>query len=115
MSRILSSRHEVTHLHRIPFDRALELANQENITEMLYPLFVHNVAAFLYDPTSKARARAVIAPADCHQAGGLNHQYPSDYDIPSFENPIIQSDRPGLNRAHTFPTPPNSGSGCILK
>ncbi|KAH6856682.1 transcription regulator HTH, apses-type DNA-binding domain-containing protein [Chaetomium sp. MPI-CAGE-AT-0009] len=31
----------------IPFDRALDMANRERITDMLYPLFVHNVWALL--------------------------------------------------------------------
>jgi len=39
----------------IPFDRALDFANKEKITEMLYPLFVHNIGALLYHPTNQAR------------------------------------------------------------
>jgi protein SOK2 len=33
----------------IPFDRALDLANKQNITDILYPLFVHNIGSLLYD------------------------------------------------------------------
>ena len=33
----------------IPFERALDLANKENITDILYPLFVHNIGSLLYD------------------------------------------------------------------
>lgn len=40
--------------YRIPFDRALEFANKEKITEILYPLFVHNVEALLYKPLNQA-------------------------------------------------------------
>jgi hypothetical protein len=40
---------------RIPFDRALALANQEKITEKLYPLFVHNIGALLYHPINLSR------------------------------------------------------------
>lgn len=36
----------------IPFDRALEFANSEMITDILYPLFVHNIGALLYSPPS---------------------------------------------------------------
>jgi protein SOK2 len=36
----------------IPFERALDFANKEKITEMLYPLFVHNIGALLYHPTN---------------------------------------------------------------
>jgi hypothetical protein len=36
----------------IPFERALDLANKENITDILYPLFVHNIGSLLYDPSN---------------------------------------------------------------
>ncbi|CZT53288.1 uncharacterized protein RSE6_14772 [Rhynchosporium secalis] len=36
----------------IPFEKALEFANREKITEMLYPLFVHNISALLYHPAN---------------------------------------------------------------
>lgn len=36
----------------IPFEKALEFANKEKITEMLYPLFVHNIGALLYHPVN---------------------------------------------------------------
>jgi hypothetical protein len=36
----------------IPFERALDLANLEKITEILYPLFVHNIGTFLTPQTS---------------------------------------------------------------
>nr|POE93427.1 cell pattern formation-associated protein stua [Quercus suber] len=39
----------------IPFDRALDFANKEKITEALYPLFVHNIGALLYHPTNQTR------------------------------------------------------------
>ncbi|PSS28386.1 hypothetical protein M430DRAFT_47391 [Amorphotheca resinae ATCC 22711] len=39
----------------IPYDRALALANQEKITELLYPLFVHDIGALLYHPSNAAR------------------------------------------------------------
>ncbi|KAF6802447.1 KilA-N domain-containing protein [Colletotrichum sojae] len=32
----------------IPFERALELANNEKLTELLYPLFEHNIGALLH-------------------------------------------------------------------
>ncbi|RDL38158.1 DNA-binding of Mlu1-box binding protein MBP1 [Venustampulla echinocandica] len=37
----------------IPFERALEFANKEKTTEMLYPLFVHNIGALLYHPSNQ--------------------------------------------------------------
>ncbi|KAG0647481.1 Cell pattern formation-associated STUA [Hyphodiscus hymeniophilus] len=39
----------------IPYERALALANQEKITEKLYPLFFHNIGSLLYHPTNVAR------------------------------------------------------------
>ncbi|KAL2064083.1 hypothetical protein VTL71DRAFT_4577 [Oculimacula yallundae] len=36
----------------IPFERALEFANREKITETLYPLFVHNISALLHHPVN---------------------------------------------------------------
>lgn len=47
---------------RIPFERALEFANKEKITEMLYPLFVHNIGALLYHPINKGYAAAGQIP-----------------------------------------------------
>jgi hypothetical protein len=38
----------------IPFEKALDFANKEKITEMLYPLFVHNIGALLYHPSNQA-------------------------------------------------------------
>ncbi|KAJ5026852.1 hypothetical protein PSV08DRAFT_389873 [Bipolaris maydis] len=39
----------------IPFERALALANKEKITELLYPLFVHDIKQLLYDPKNQKR------------------------------------------------------------
>jgi hypothetical protein len=39
---------------RIPFERALDFANKEKITESLYPLFVHNIGALLHHPINHA-------------------------------------------------------------
>lgn len=36
----------------IAFDRALDLANKEGITGVLYPLFVYNIGSLLYQPTN---------------------------------------------------------------
>ena len=37
----------------IPFERALELAKNKNITDILYPLFVHNISALLFHPINQ--------------------------------------------------------------
>lgn len=50
----------------ISFDRALDLANKQGITQNLYPLFVHNLGAMLYphkallDPSTSLH---VVSPA----------------------------------------------------
>lgn len=36
----------------IPYERALEFANKEHITPLLYPLFVHNIGALLHHPVN---------------------------------------------------------------
>ncbi|KAF4636221.1 hypothetical protein G7Y89_g1872 [Cudoniella acicularis] len=51
----------------IPFERALEFANKEKITEMLYPLFVHNIGALLYHPINHSQGR-VFPPQPPQQA-----------------------------------------------
>lgn len=60
---------------RIPYERALALANQEKITEKLYPLFVHNIGALLFHPSNSARAlpqspiRTYQQPPGPHEQG----------------------------------------------
>lgn len=124
------------HLVRIPFDRALDFANKEKITEMLYPLFVHNIGALLYHPTNSNRTNAAMAAAERRKLvdnskqpqgvlGPPGSQPPSLHHHHSMTNPIgshITSphsiaphpgSRPNLDRAHTFPTPPTSASSGV--
>jgi len=49
-------------INRIPFERALEFANKEKITELLYPLFVHNIGALLYHPINRGFPTAAQIP-----------------------------------------------------
>lgn len=123
----------------IPFDRALDFANKEKITESLYPLFVHNIGALLYHPQNNARqsvsgATAIAAAERRRPDGYPGHmrtpsitQPPSLGQHHSMANPIgahvaqpphsiaphPSSGRPGLDRAHTFPTPPTSASSMM--
>jgi protein SOK2 len=117
----------------IPFERALDFANKEKITEMLYPLFVHNIGALLYHPTNQSRTNQVMAAAERrkqeqsqmrtgpgsaptpgslpsiqqhHHHMGLPGPQPS---LPSHSN----GGRPSIDRAHTFPTPPTSASSVM--
>lgn len=48
----------------IPFERALEFANKEKITELLYPLFVNNIGALLMHPSNPNRTNAMVAGPD---------------------------------------------------
>lgn len=43
----------------IPFERALDLANKEKVTELLFPLFVHNTRALLHHPENRAMQSGV--------------------------------------------------------
>ncbi|KAI1176537.1 apses-domain-containing protein [Nemania sp. FL0916] len=126
----------------IPFDRALDFANKEKITELLYPLFVHNIGSLLYHPTNQNRTNQVMAAAERRKqevsqmrnggAPGPGPGPPSGPSPPSGVLPSIQqhhhhmglpgpqplpshssSGRPSLDRAHTFPTPPTSASSVM--
>lgn len=125
----------------IPFERALEFANKEKITEQLYPLFVHDIGALLYHPSNQTRASvggAAMAAVDRNRrpdpmqtnrylSGPTTTQPPSLHHHHSMSNPVgaaisqpphsIQphpaSGRPGIDRAHTFPTPPTSASSIM--
>jgi len=120
--------------NRIPFDRALDFANKERITELLYPLFVHNIGALLYHPTNQARQGSMSGAAmaarrpeqqpdymrtpTSSQPPALTHHHsmsnPSVTQPPHSMAPHPASGRPGLDRAHTFPTPPTSASSVTM-
>ena len=120
---------------RIPFDRALDFANKEKTTESLYPLFVHNIGALLYHPTNQSRTNAVMAAADRRkldtsrqqsgpggtpgsQPPSLHHHHSMNSTVGSQQPHSIAphpgAGRPGLDRAHTFPTPPTSASSTTI-
>jgi protein SOK2 len=117
----------------IPFERALDFANKEKITEMLYPLFVHNIGALLYHPTNSQSGRASVGnasmagrrPEDDPNFGrpGMPALPPSMPHHHAMNAPVSQpphsiapqptGGRPSIDRAHTFPTPPTSTSGMM--
>ncbi|MCJ1406006.1 hypothetical protein MMC19_000071 [Ptychographa xylographoides] len=122
----------------IPFERALDFANREKITELLYPLFVHNIGALLYHPTNSSRTNMVVQAAERRKMqekqqqqtamlGGSGSQPPalhhhhsmSSQMTPHVPQPVHSiaphpgAGRPALDRAHTFPTPPTSASSII--
>ncbi|KKA26584.1 hypothetical protein TD95_003965 [Thielaviopsis punctulata] len=105
----------------IPFERALDFANKEKITELLYPLFVHNISALLCHPANQSRANQAMAAHERRkQEQGLVNQ-----GLPSIHQPQLALPgpqplashtpmaRPGLDRAHTFPTPPATAGGVL--
>lgn len=112
----------------IPYDRALDFANKEKITELLYPLFVHNIGALLYHPTNQNRTNQVMAAAERRkqEQGQLRNPHPPglpsiqqhahSMSLPGPQPPLPshnQMGRPSLDRAHTFPTPPTSASSVM--
>lgn len=84
------------HLIRIPFERALELANKYYVTDILYPLFVKDIKKFLYHPANFARTTAVLAAANHRQA--LQGQSGTTGES-------LPEERPLLDRAASMPTP----------
>jgi len=100
----------------IPFERALEFANREKITDKLYPLFVHNISNFVPQSQNGARPGGQLVrgrggqPAMSH----LGHSMiPSMPQHPSMQLPSQIAGRPVPERAHTFPTPPTSAASVV--
>lgn len=113
---------------RIPFERALEFANREKITDLLYPLFVHNIGGLLYDPQNTNRTNATVNAAERRRIETGPPRPPHMSQPPSLPhhntmaNPVganvaqnqhSAAGRPSLDRAHTFPTPPTSASSVM--
>jgi enhanced filamentous growth protein 1 len=109
----------------IPFDRALDFANREKITDLLYPLFVHDIGALLYHPSNPGQsARAGLHPTnqalqafdrkrEARMLTAAQPQTPQGSSLQSMmptQSSAQAAPRPGLDRAHTFPTPPASAS-----
>ncbi|KKK21118.1 cell pattern formation-associated protein, partial [Aspergillus rambellii] len=122
----------------IPFERALEFANKEKITDLLYPLFVHNIGGLLYHPTNQTRTNMVVQESQQRRLEGpppartsqgppqppsLHHHHHHHHH--SLQTPVPThhastpchasqpGGRPSLDRAHTFPTPPASASSLM--
>lgn len=113
---------------RIPFDRALEFANKEKITDLLYPLFVHNIGGLLYHPANQSRTNMVVQESQQRRLEGpatgpqrtpsgpqsLHHHHAMHTPISShMSQPPSMGGRAGLDRANTFPTPPASASSLL--
>jgi protein SOK2 len=113
----------------IPFERALDFANKEKITELLYPLFVHNISALLYHPSNTARVSGgalerrrtdQMRPASAAAAPGLPsigpHHHHSMQALPAPPTAMGHAapGRPTMDRAHTFHTPPTPTSATVM-
>jgi len=124
----------------IPFERALDFANKEKITEMLYPLFVNNISALMYHPMNTVRTNAILqaverkrmeASTHYQQAQAAQRRNPNELVLPSSQAPhhmgqispygmphmgMSQPPQPGalvrpeMGRSLTFPAPPTEGS-----
>ncbi|KAI2769602.1 hypothetical protein DTO012A8_5415 [Penicillium roqueforti] len=118
----------------IPFERALEFANKEKITDLLYPLFVHNIGGLLYHPANQTRTNMVVQESQQRRLEGPppgpqrtpsgSQQTPIHHHHPSLQTPMSShmsqgpingqpGSRPNLERANTFPTPPASASSLM--
>ena len=108
---------------RIPFERALEYANREKITDALYPLFVHNVEALLaqsgYTQTGTVTAQRGATRDYGHvRTSSTMSQAPSMHSASSSISHIHplnghHAHRPSIDRAHTFPTPPAGATTAL--
>lgn len=113
----------------IPFERALEFANKEKITDLLYPLFVHNIGGLLYHPANQNRTNLVVQESQQRRMEGppagpqrtptapqpstLHHHAMQTPMSSHMSQPSSMGPRPGLDRANTFPTPPASASSLM--
>lgn len=109
---------------RIPYDRALEFANKEKITDLLYPLFVNNIGTLLYHPTNRPQAEMVVQESQNRRLETPHARTPQDSQPSSLQHHPMQAHmpshmsqpphtRPNMERAHTFPTPPASASSLM--
>jgi len=125
--RRIKTQHSLTWC-RIPYERALEFANREKITEYLYPLFVHDIGALLYHPSNPSgpagragNAQNTLAAIDRRrnearmlsgtQAQGLPAQAISGALVSPVAQVTQAGGRPSVDRTHNFPTPPASAVG----
>lgn len=134
MKLLFQNQSSILTFDRIPFERALDFANKEKITDLLYPLFVHNIGGLLYNPENAPRTNAVVAaterrrvdsidstrPPQSAQTPTLQHHHSMQSNIggqaPPTPHAISQhqnAGRPSIDRAHTFPTPPTSASSVM--
>lgn len=102
----------------ITFQRGKQLAEQNNILDVLYPLFETNIQSFLYHPDNYPRTAAVMAAAQERHAqrsrASLSNESPTGYARASSQsaNGSIsgQGNPPPLMRSNTTPNAPLAGN-----
>ncbi|KAL2885379.1 Cell pattern formation-associated protein stuA [Ceratocystis lukuohia] len=106
----------------IPYERALDFANKEKITELLYPLFVHQISTLLCHPANSTRTNQVLAAHERRkQEHSLSQGLPALHHQPQLALPApaqplashATMTRPALDRGQTFPTPPAT-AGSVM-
>lgn len=95
----------------IPIERALYFANIQEITESLYPLFVHDIGALIYHP---ANLRIDINATDTprYYLGAPAALEPPVHDDQSFR-PQLGSQQPVPDPALAFPAPSTNASSIV--
>ena len=113
----------------IPFERALEFANKEKITEQLYPLFVSNISPLLAPQfqnqlpsgrrTNQSQSGAVapgappaVHPSNVRTPQQQNQPAPTSSSPTATNGAPTSAGRPEMSRSHTFPTPPASATSA---
>lgn len=107
----------------------MEFANKEKITDLLYPLFVHNIGGLLYHPANQNRTNMVVQESQNRRLEGPPagaQRTPTAPQSSTLHHPAMQTpmssqmsqppssmgaQRPGMDRA--FPTPPASASSLM--
>lgn len=105
----------------------MEFANKEKITDLLYPLFVHNIGGLLYHPANQNRTQMVVNDSQQRRLEGpqaaqrtptapppqnLHHMH-TPMSSHMSHPPSMGGPRPSIDRSSTFPTPPASASSLM--
>jgi hypothetical protein len=77
----------------IPFERALELANKERITELLYPLFVHKLGSLIHWPLHQGPSHHADSQRNTQEVKGWverNDDHVHHIDLPEDTDKNLQ-------------------------
>ena len=93
----------------MPIERALYFANIQEITESLYPLFVHDIGTLIYHP---ANLRIDINTSRHYLGAPAALEPPSVHDDQSFR-PQLGSQQPVPDPAFAFPAPSTNAFSIV--